>query len=164
MPQPIPNTFHSADKNYLHFSTLILCHKHELLNQLENCYDPSLCLHLVALTIFTVVTQNMLHASGKYVSSILRFLQAYLNPEQGEILRNYHGTYNYSKDVEEEGRILLILTFTFESPFTDLVLKLLTLPPDSEEIIGVTSQLDEKLAAVKEVAKTFKKPGVTQAE
>lgn len=35
----------------------------------------------------------MLHASGKYVSAILRFLQTYLNAEQSEILRNYHGKY-----------------------------------------------------------------------
>lgn len=44
------------------------------------------------------------------------------------------------------------------------MLKLLTLPADSDDVKHVNSQLDDKLAAVKEVASTFKKPGVTQAD
>lgn len=143
-------------------STLILCHKHELLDQLANCFDPVLTLHLAILVIFTISTQNMLHASGKYVSTILRFLQTYLTSEQSEVLRNYHGKYwnvvflEFSKITDN-----FICWFIY---WTDLVLKLLTLPADSDDVKHVNSQLDDKLAAVKEVASTFKKPGVTQAD
>lgn len=135
-----------------------MCHKHELLDQLANCFDPALTLHLAVLAIFTIATQNMLHASGKYVSSILRFLQTYLNPEQTDILRNYHGEY-FADAVNIAKSTINIL-----ASFSDLVLKLLTLPAESEEIKSITAQLDAKLAAVKEVASTFKKPGVTAAE
>ncbi|CRK97918.1 CLUMA_CG011293, isoform A [Clunio marinus] len=53
---------------------IILTHKQGLLDQLYKCNDPSLVLHLASLVIFTIATGNMLHASGKFVSSILDFL------------------------------------------------------------------------------------------
>lgn len=43
-------------------------------------------------------------------------------------------------------------------------MKLLTLAPDSEEVKSISSELDGKLAAVKEVASSYKKPGVVSAE
>lgn len=116
--------------------TLVLCHKHSLLDQLSKCNDPALTLHLVILIIFTVSTQNILHASGKFVSSILSFLQPSLNQEQSNTLKEYH----------------------------DLVLKLLTSKPDSGESKHVTEQLESKLDNIKSIATTYKKPGVTNAE
>lgn len=101
----------------------------------------------------------MLHASGKYVSSILRFLQTFLNPEQSEILKNYHGNKSAYKKIDFGHEHLLFIIL-----IPDLVMKLLTLAPDSEEVKSISSELDEKLAAVKAVASSYKKPGVVSAE
>lgn len=116
--------------------TLVLCHKHALLQQLANCREPALTLHLTALVIFTIVSQSMLHASGKFVSAILCFLQPSLNDEQSDLLRDYH----------------------------DLVLKLLTAATDSDETKKLAQELDAKLDAVKAIASSYKKPGSTSAE
>lgn len=116
--------------------TQVLCHKHALLQQLSNCREPALTLHLTVLVIFTIVTQSMLHASGKFVSSILSFLQPSLNREQSDLLRDYH----------------------------DLVLKLLTASPDSDETKQLVQELDAKLDAVKAIATSYKKPGSTSAD
>lgn len=109
-----------------------------MLEQLSNCQDPALTLHLAVLVVFTIATQNMLHASGKYVSSILSFLQPYLSPEQSEPLRDYH----------------------------DLVLKLLTSSssPDSEQYKEVSERLKEKMAHVKDIGSSYKKSGASNAE
>ncbi|XP_062707369.1 E3 UFM1-protein ligase 1 homolog [Aedes albopictus] len=119
---------------------LILCHKHGLLEQLANCSDPALVLHLAVLIIFTICTQNMLHASGRHVSSILSFLQPQLSPEQAQTLTSYH----------------------------DLVLKLLSAEGASSDaksdVEGITKQLEELTPTVKSIAANFKKAGVTSAE
>ncbi|XP_055598994.1 E3 UFM1-protein ligase 1 homolog [Uranotaenia lowii] len=112
---------------------VILCHKHGLLEQLSNCVDPALVLHLAVLIIFTITTQNMLHASGRHVSAILSFLQPSLTGEQSTTLTTYH----------------------------DLVLKLLSSENTSDEI---TKHLDALTPAVKEIAISYKKAGVTIAE
>ncbi|GJQ88203.1 hypothetical protein Trydic_g13195 [Trypoxylus dichotomus] len=69
---------------------IVLNHKHSLLEQLDKCDDPALVLHLTSLVLFVSATQNMLHASGRHVSSILSFLKQYLTPEQAEELTSYH--------------------------------------------------------------------------
>lgn len=112
--------------------TLILCHKHELLEQLSNATDPALILHLTTLVIFTVATGNILHASGRHVSAILSFLQTHISPEQSKVLMEYH----------------------------DLVLRMLS----SDDTEGPKEQLELLNAGIKEIAQTFKKPGVVQAE
>lgn len=116
--------------------TLVLCHKHALLEQLANCREPALTLHLTVLILFTIVTQSMLHASGKFVSSILSFLQPSLNREQSNLLRDYH----------------------------DMVLKLLITAPDTDEIKQLSQELDAKLDAVKAIATAYKKPGSQNAD
>lgn len=53
------------------------------------------------LLVFTVypnsfsqtVSQNMIKVSGKFVSSVLGFLQKYLNENNLILLQNYHGKY-----------------------------------------------------------------------
>lgn len=72
--------------------TLVMCHKHGLLDQLAQCADPALVLHLAVLAVFTVATQHMVHASGKHVSAILCYLQPSLNDEQRATLMRFHGT------------------------------------------------------------------------
>lgn len=71
--------------------TIVLNHKHVLLEQLNKCDDLALVLHLATLVIFTTTTQCMLHASGKHVASILGFLKQYLTEEQVSELSSYHG-------------------------------------------------------------------------
>uniref|UniRef100_A0A182PCX5 E3 UFM1-protein ligase 1 homolog n=1 Tax=Anopheles epiroticus TaxID=199890 RepID=A0A182PCX5_9DIPT len=120
---------------------LILCHKHGLLEQLTNCTDPALVLHLAALIIFTISTQTMLHASGRHVSAILSFLKTVLSAEDSKVFNNYH----------------------------DLVLKLLsTESSNSEEAKAnaedIAKQLGELTPLVKSIAGNFKKSGVTPVE
>lgn len=118
--------------------TLILCHKHGLLDQLSNCTDPALVLHLVALVVFTVATQTMLHASGRHVSAILSFLQQYLQVEESQLLTQYH----------------------------DLVLKVLTVSEDAadnEQAQVVLQQLEELTPKVKEIAVGFKRNAAANA-
>lgn len=71
--------------------TLILCHKHGLLDKLATCTDPALVLHLATLVIFTVSQQSIIHASGKHVTALLRFLHPSLSTDQNTLLGNYHG-------------------------------------------------------------------------
>lgn len=71
--------------------TLILVHKHKLLDELTKCQDAALVLHLCVLVIFTVSTQCILHASGKHVSTILSYLQPVLDDKQRTTLMAYHG-------------------------------------------------------------------------
>ncbi|XP_053694057.1 E3 UFM1-protein ligase 1 homolog [Sabethes cyaneus] len=119
---------------------LILCHKHGLLEQLSNCTDPALVLHLAVLVIFTISTQNMLHASGRHVSAILSFLQPSLSPEHAQTLTTYH----------------------------DAVLQLLSAESgtgDSKPAVdSISKQLEALTPVVKEIATNFKKLGVTSAE
>uniref|UniRef100_A0A182NTH3 E3 UFM1-protein ligase 1 homolog n=1 Tax=Anopheles dirus TaxID=7168 RepID=A0A182NTH3_9DIPT len=120
---------------------LILCHKHGLLEQLTNCTDPALVLHLAALIIFTVATQTMLHASGRHVSAILSYLQTVLSAEESKLFNNYH----------------------------DLVLKLLSTESSTTDegkasVEDLTRQLTELTPVVKSVAGNFKKAGVTAVE
>ncbi|KAH0817725.1 hypothetical protein GEV33_005066 [Tenebrio molitor] len=70
--------------------TIVLNHKHVLLEQLNKCDDLALVLHLTTLVIFTTATQCMLHASGRHVASILQFLKQYLSEEQVAELTSYH--------------------------------------------------------------------------
>lgn len=70
--------------------TIVLTHKHELLEQINKCDDLALVLHLATLAIFTTATQCMLHASGKFVASILLYLKQFLSEEQYIELSSYH--------------------------------------------------------------------------
>lgn len=121
---------------FLFSRTLILCHKHGLIDQLSSCTDPALVLHLSALVVFTIATQNMLHASGRHVSAILSFLQPFLQPEQSQLMTQYH----------------------------DLVLKVLTAPAVEDEKVEIDDEtkaklkeLEEMTPKVKDIATTFKK-------
>ncbi|KAL4716146.1 hypothetical protein ACJJTC_013923 [Scirpophaga incertulas] len=67
---------------------LIQNHREKLISELENCDDPALSLHIAVLAIFTLVTQNMLHASGRQVPAIVNFLKAHITEEQFEQLQS----------------------------------------------------------------------------
>lgn len=66
-------------------------HREKIIAELENCYDPALVLHLAVLAIFTILHQNMLHASGRQVPSIIAFLKTQLKDEDYLTLQEYHG-------------------------------------------------------------------------
>lgn len=117
-----------------------MCHKHGLLDQLSNCTDFALVLHLVALVVFTVATQNMLHASGRHVSAILSFLQTYLQQEESQLLTKYHDLVMKVLTVDEEG------------------------PADSEEAKAVIQELEALTPKVKEIAVGFKRNATASAE
>lgn len=70
---------------------LIIQHREKLLEQLQQCHEPALILHLTALILFTTITGCILHASGKFVSQILAFITPSLTDEQNKLLSQYHG-------------------------------------------------------------------------
>uniref|UniRef100_A0A0K8TMS3 E3 UFM1-protein ligase 1 homolog n=1 Tax=Tabanus bromius TaxID=304241 RepID=A0A0K8TMS3_TABBR len=69
---------------------LIVEHKEKLHQQLSEASDPAIILHLVALKLFTVATNLILHASGRHVSHILQYLQPSLSKEQNDVLLKFH--------------------------------------------------------------------------
>ncbi|KAL0880232.1 hypothetical protein ABMA27_002693 [Loxostege sticticalis] len=66
---------------------LIQNHREKLIAELENCDDPALSLHMAVLAIFTIVTQNMLHASGRQVPAIMAYLKAHVKEDHFEQLQ-----------------------------------------------------------------------------
>lgn len=79
--------------NYLFyiFRLLIQNHREKLISELESCEEPALSLHLAVLAIFTIVTQNMLHASGRQVPIVISYLKIQLKEEDYERLLQWHG-------------------------------------------------------------------------
>lgn len=71
----------------------LLGHRQALLEQLTSSEDPALVLHLTALILFQAMTQTMLHASGRFVSNILTYLQPHLTAEVFNTLQRYHGEF-----------------------------------------------------------------------
>ncbi|XP_045449576.1 E3 UFM1-protein ligase 1 homolog [Melitaea cinxia] len=69
---------------------LVQNHREKLIHELENCEEPALVLHLVVLALFTILNQNMLHASGRQVPIIITFLKSQLKEEHFEQLQKYH--------------------------------------------------------------------------
>ncbi|CAG9132737.1 unnamed protein product [Plutella xylostella] len=70
--------------------TLIQIHRENLISELESCEEPALSLHLAALAIFTICTQNMLHASGRQVPVIIAYLKTLMKEEDYEHIQLYH--------------------------------------------------------------------------
>lgn len=69
---------------------LIQNHREKLISELETCEDPALSLHIAVLAIFTIVTQNMLHASGRQVPIIISYLKTQLKEDDYERLQLWH--------------------------------------------------------------------------
>lgn len=70
--------------------SIVLNHKHKLLEHLNCCEDLALVLHLASLIIFTSATQCILHASGRHVAPLLSFLKQHLTESQFSELMAYH--------------------------------------------------------------------------
>ncbi|XP_032516663.2 E3 UFM1-protein ligase 1 homolog [Danaus plexippus] len=69
---------------------LVQNHREKLISEIENCDEPALVLHLVVLVLFTVLSQNMLHASGRQVPLIIAFLKSQLKDEDFDKVQKYH--------------------------------------------------------------------------
>ncbi|XP_015123760.1 E3 UFM1-protein ligase 1 homolog isoform X2 [Diachasma alloeum] len=108
--------------------TVILGHKHALLDQLNSTNDPALALHLVTSVLFTATTQSALHMSGRHVSLVLGFLQTQLEAQTVGKLSRYH----------------------------DLVLTLLS--SDNEGLkLEIRKNLEDDLPGLKDMANYFRK-------
>jgi hypothetical protein len=110
-------------------------HKHGLLEQLYNCHDPALVLHLAVLVIFTIATQSMLHASGKFVGAAISYLRASLTDQQNQQLMEFH----------------------------DLVMKLL-ISNQEEKPEDVIEKLNQLMPAIKDLASNYKKTGAASKD
>ncbi|XP_059057387.1 E3 UFM1-protein ligase 1 homolog [Achroia grisella] len=106
---------------------LILNHREKLIAELEVCGEPALCLHIAVLAIFTILTQSMLHASGRQVPIIISFLKTQIKEEDFKRLQCYH----------------------------ELVTKFLT--SSAEEKIDIEDKLKEELPALKYMLQEIKK-------
>ncbi|TMW48432.1 hypothetical protein DOY81_006477 [Sarcophaga bullata] len=115
---------------------LIVQHREKLLEQLQQCSEPALILHLTALILFTTISGCILHASGKFVSQILSFINSSMSDEQNKLLTRYH----------------------------DLVISVLRLATDSDEYSQASSELQELESKIKQLAASFEKPGLSKAE
>lgn len=78
-------------KKAMFYRLLVQNHRERLISELENCEDPVLALHLTVLAIFSILSQNMLHASGRQVPLIISHLKAQLKDEDFKLLQAYHG-------------------------------------------------------------------------
>ncbi|XP_011644685.1 E3 UFM1-protein ligase 1 homolog [Pogonomyrmex barbatus] len=105
----------------------VLAHREALLEELNATQDPALALHLVTSILFTAVTQNALHMSGRHVTTVLAFLQKQLEPNTMLILSKYH----------------------------DLVLNLLS-ASDEDAKMEASRALEEGLTNIKNIANDFK--------
>lgn len=77
-------------KRIYFFRALLESHKQALLNKLEETDDPPLVLHLASLILFQNVTQNMVNASGRFVTNILGVLEKRLPAEDYQPVHQYH--------------------------------------------------------------------------
>jgi len=60
-----------------------------LLHELENSdTDPALNLHIACLILFSLTTNNLVQASGKFVPQIISFLQGKLQKEEHAVLKD----------------------------------------------------------------------------
>ncbi|XP_016969000.1 E3 UFM1-protein ligase 1 homolog [Drosophila rhopaloa] len=115
---------------------LIADHKKKLQEQLLDCQEPALLLHLAALILFTTISGSILHASGKFVSAILQHIRGSLNESQNSLLLRFH----------------------------DLVLQVLQATPDSSDSKIAHEQLHAMQKEVVELAQNYTRASVSKAE
>lgn len=70
---------------------MVFGHRQALLEQLNSSQDPAQVLHIALLILCQGVTQNMVHASGRYVNILLAFLQPHLPAATYTTLQGYYG-------------------------------------------------------------------------
>merc|ERR1719245_1787516 len=107
---------------------IVFNHRQSLMQQLEQCQEPALTLHLASLVIFQCQSGSMLHASGKFVPIILS---------------------KVNESLDEEAKGLL-------TKYQELVVSAMA-TKDPEEKASIQKQLEESLRAVKDIALNSKK-------
>ncbi|XP_030376123.1 E3 UFM1-protein ligase 1 homolog [Scaptodrosophila lebanonensis] len=115
---------------------LIVQHKEKLQQQLRECNDSALVLHLTALILFTTISGCILHASGKFVSVILSYIRSSLTDPQNALLQRYY----------------------------DLVLQVLQTTSDSDELKTANEQLETLKSEVVELALHFERSSVSKVD
>ncbi|XP_018027072.1 E3 UFM1-protein ligase 1 [Hyalella azteca] len=109
---------------------LLSSHRAGLVEQLSTCCDPALCLHLASLLLFHSSTGKLLHASGKFVPSVLAFLRPHLGDELNDLVHRYQ----------------------------ELVMKKLTSGIEGDDDLNaVNQQLEELTPCLKDKTITFRK-------
>lgn len=66
--------------------------RHSLIEQLNAAQEAALVLHVAVLLLFHSVTQTLLNASGRFVPTIVTFLQSHLPAPTYELLLKLQGT------------------------------------------------------------------------
>ncbi|KAK7870281.1 hypothetical protein R5R35_001007 [Gryllus longicercus] len=112
----------------------IYAHRQSLLEQLSVVQDPAVVLHIASLILFQTLTQSILHASGRFVSNILSFLQPQLPAEMYNSFQQYH----------------------------DMVLKLLKTDENDPDHVALITLLQNGMSGIKEMASTFKRPSTSE--
>lgn len=111
---------------------LVFAHRQSLLEQIEGCDDPSQLLLLACLVIFQFQSGQMLHASGKFVPSLVSQISDQLeSPEDGEVLKKYQALVIDKMHLKAE---------------------------DQDKLSDIQKQLEELTPKVKLVATNVKKP------
>ncbi|XP_071455601.1 E3 UFM1-protein ligase 1 homolog [Hetaerina americana] len=98
--------------------------------------DPALALHLASLVLFQAATGQILHASGKFVPTILSFLRPHLRAEISASLQSYHDS------------VLELLTMNSSTNDGD---------DTGKQRADVVSALINGLPGIKDIACSFKK-------
>lgn len=65
------------------------------MESLSNTEDAAQVLLISTQLLFQYLTSTMIKISGKFVSSILTYLQQYLNESDFNLLQKYHGMLSY---------------------------------------------------------------------
>jgi len=103
--------------------------RHSLIEQLNTAQEAALVLHVAVLLLFHTVTQTLLNASGRFVPTIITFLQPHLPATTYELFLQLQG----------------------------LVIQELTAKEDEELLASVHSAMKELIPRVREAAVVFKK-------
>lgn len=89
--------------------------RHSLIEQLNAAQEAALVLHVAVLLLFHSVTQTLLNASGRFVPTIVTFLQSHLPAPTYELLLKLQGT-PQTPATSNNGAVIIYLISYF--PFT----------------------------------------------
>lgn len=75
----------------LHFRQLLFSHRQSLTKSLASETNPALVIHITSVLLFQLVTNSMLHATGKFVPLITSFLKKHMKEDQHQLLLKGQG-------------------------------------------------------------------------
>jgi len=86
--------------------------RHSLIEQLNTAQEAALVLHVAVLLLFHTVTQTLLNASGRFVPTIITFLQPHLPATTYELFLQLQGTFN-NEQRERKARLYTFYLILF---------------------------------------------------